>query len=109
MENELDIMFEKQKQLQRILGTYPKYMDEQYIKDMVLAAHVELTEILNETPWKPWKQNQELYPLRYRAEIADLMHFVINLCIVAEMSHEELFRLYMEKNKTNIERKRGGY
>lgn len=102
-------IFEKQKQLQRKLGTYPKPFNEQYIKDMTLAAIVELTEILNETPWKPWKKNQELNSQRYKEEIADLMHFVINLCIVARIEPDELYRLYMDKNKVNIERKQGGY
>jgi dimeric dUTPase (all-alpha-NTP-PPase superfamily) len=102
-------IFEKQKQLQRNLNTYPEEFDEQYIKDHIFAAIVELTEILNETPWKPWKKQQELNSQRYKEEIADLLHFVINLCIVARIEPEQLYDLYMDKNKVNIERKQRGY
>jgi len=105
----LDQMFKKQKALQNTLNTYPAFMDEQYIKDHILAAIVELTEILNETPWKPWKKQQKLNHEKYCKEIADLMHFVINLCIVADIDSDMLFGLYMDKNKENVVRHEEGY
>ena len=112
MENEipkLELMFDVQRDLQNKLDTYPTFMQEQYIKDMVLAAIVELTEILNETPWKPWKKQQELNYENYCKEIADLFHFVINLCIVADINPDMLFELYMAKNRENVVRHKGGY
>lgn len=105
----LDSIFIHQKNLQKELNTFPKYMEQQYIKDMVLAAHVELTEILNETAWKPWKKQQETHPLKYKEEIADLLHFVINLCLAAEMTPKELYNLYINKNRENIKRKESDY
>lgn len=105
----LDTIFIHQKNLQIQLDTFPEYMDQQYIKDMVLAAQVELTEVLNETSWKPWKKQQETHPLKYKQELADLLHFFVNLCLAAEMTPKELFNLYMDKNKENIDRKESGY
>ena len=105
----LDSIFIHQKNLQIELNTFPEYMDQQYIKDMVLAAQVELTEVLNETTWKPWKKQQETHPLKYKQELADLLHFFVNLCLAAQMTPKELYDLYMSKNKENIIRKESGY
>lgn len=97
----LESIFIYQRDLQLKLNTFPDEWDEQYIKDMVLAAQVELTEILNETPWKPWKKQQDLHPSKYKEEIADLLHFVINLCLVARMTPKELYGLYVTKHSIN--------
>lgn len=105
----LETMFEKQIMLQRQLGVYPTLYDEQYIKDMTLAAMVELTEILNETPWKPWKKQQSLNPDKYLEEVADLMHFIINLCLVANITPDMLYEAYSNKNKVNQDRNKGRY
>lgn len=109
MTDKLDLIFQKQIDLQKELGALPEPWDTQYIKDMILASMDELTEILRETPWKPWKKVQFLNKQKYKEEVVDLFHFFINLCIVAEIDATELFYAYQAKNIKNHERKREDY
>ena len=104
----LEVMFEKQQQLQDRLGTKP-YMNQEYINVMTLAAIDELMETLRETPWKPWKKQQEFNTENYKEELVDLFHFYMNLCLAVGMKPEELYERYCVKNKINFKRKDTGY
>lgn len=83
--------------------------NQQFINDMVLAAIVELTEVLNETAWKPWKQQQESNLNKFSQELADVLHFFINLCIAGGISAEEMYNQFIEKNMINHKRQDEGY
>ena len=107
----LHLMFRRQGNLQEIADQrVHSYMNPEYIKDMVLAAHSELTEILNEINWKPWKKTTKTVDVKkFKKEIIDLQHFVINLALSANMDSKEFFELYDSKNKENLKRQREGY
>jgi dimeric dUTPase (all-alpha-NTP-PPase superfamily) len=109
MKDMLEEIFKRQEFLQKKLGVYPTYMNETYIKDMTLASIVELTEVLNETPWKPWKKQQKIDREKYAEELADVLHFIINLCLAAGITPNELYTRYINKNKINQDRNKGGY
>ena len=88
----------------------------QFIKDMVLAATDELHEALNETSWKPWSSTfGEVNEDAYFGELIDLVHFVMNLLLVAypSLSPEGLAAAielrYLEKRKINVRRQEDGY
>lgn len=102
----LHIMFKQQTNLQNVADHRAKEtMNPAYIKDMVLAAHSELTEILNEINWKPWKKTNKTIEIeKFKEEIIDLQHFVLNLALAANMNASEFFDLYNSKNKTNFTR-----
>lgn len=119
-EDKLDIIFRKQKELQINLGVFKKMknasMKQQFINQMILSIHEETVEIMKETAYKNpnyvpfgWKKGQEFNLENYKKEIADLLHFIINLCLVVNMTSEELFKLYLNKNRENHERKRNNY
>ena len=83
---------------------------------MVLALVEESIEILRETPYKNpdfvqfgWKKNQLGNEDKYKDEIVDLFHFMMNLSIVVGMTSTEFFERYCKKNKINHERKNNKY
>lgn len=71
--------------------------------------------------WKHWKKNhekatqrplseltdEELLELKF--ELVDELHFFFNKCLALGMTAEELYTMYLAKNKENIERQLRGY
>ncbi len=102
--------------LQEVFNTQDKFQnsmkvtyDMDYLKVMILACVDELTEILRETPWKPWKKQQNFNKENYKEELVDLFHFFINLCLFAGMDAQELFARYNKKMVTNQKRQQENY
>lgn len=109
-------MFERQDALQ--MGAYephtsPRDFDMlaklEFIKTNVLAATDELHEALGETGWKPWATSKHINVDAYKAELIDAWHFFMNLCIVVDMTPEELYQGYLAKREKNIKRQQEGY
>lgn len=121
MTDYLEQIYSKQFELQKKLGTIDKFkespaMRQQYINQMILALHEEAVEIMRETAYKNpdyvpfgWKKHQEYNEEKFKEEIIDIIHFVLNLCIVAGMGPDEIYNKFMEKNKENGKRKDDGY
>ena len=119
--DKLDKIYRHQKMLQEKLGTLDKIkksdsMKQQYINQMILALHEEAVEIMRETAYKNpdyvpfgWKKGQKFDEEKFKEEIIDIIHFVMNLCIVAKMDTEEIYLRYLNKNKENFDRKDRGY
>jgi dimeric dUTPase (all-alpha-NTP-PPase superfamily) len=106
MADKLDMMFLLQKDLQKQFNVK---FDQNYKNMMVLAAIDELTEFLHETPWKPWKKNQVLNNDKAQDELVDLFHFFMNLCISSDMTPDILYKKYLDKQNTNVQRNKDGY
>ena len=55
----------------------------QYVRELCLALHVEVSEFLQEIPWKPWCTlgTQRYNPKAAAEELADVMIFTLNLWI----------------------------
>lgn len=81
----------------------------QYIKDMVLAATDELHEALGEVGWKPWATSRHVNDEALKGELIDLLHFVINLMLVAHLTPEEIHHRYFVKAARNKQRQAEGY
>lgn len=79
-----------------------------YINDMVLAANVELIEMLQELPWKPWKEfnEQEFNLVKAREELADTFIFLYNIARILNMNVENYV---LQKLETNIKRLEDGF
>ncbi|KKK72310.1 hypothetical protein LCGC14_2905150 [marine sediment metagenome] len=117
----LDEIYTHQLDLQTKLGNIKKMnsspqMKQQFINQMLLACHEEVTEIMRETAYKNpefmpfgWKKNQTFNNELFKEEIIDLIHFVMNLCIVADMKPKEIYERYINKNKENHKRQEVGY
>lgn len=102
-------MFQKQQLFQSELGNINLQGNQEFINIMTLAAIDELMESLRETPWKPWKKKQEFNQEKFKEELIDVWHFVINLSLASGMDERELYERFMLKNAENNNRQKEGY
>jgi hypothetical protein len=66
----------------------------------------ECCELDNELGWKPWKNPPKLDETREARlmEMADIVHFVVQLALDQGFSAEHLYRAYVQKNAENRQR-----
>lgn len=107
-------MFHKQILLQRRLHYGDKPLPSLQLDKIpmtVTSIVAEIGEILEEVQgWKNWKKNPK--PIDQKnldTEVADLWHFVINLTLQLGYSAEDVYRVFVEKNKTNHIRQDNNY
>lgn len=78
-----------------------------YIREVVLCATDELHEVLAEVHWKPWKDSRGIKDAaKYREEMADVLHFILDLYLAAGLTGKDIVVDYMAKHYENIERNR---
>lgn len=76
-----------------------------YVRDVVLCATDELHEVLGEVNWKPWKNNSGIKNLEnYREEMADVLHFILDLYLAAGLTGKDIVHDYLLKHRKNLER-----
>ena len=80
---------------------------EEWIQRDCLAIISELSELLEEVNFKWWKNPKPLDMQRIHEELIDLMHFFISMCIKADLTPDDLYTGYLEKNAENLERQDG--
>jgi len=60
--------------------------------------------------WKWWADDYGDFDWQNaRVELVDILHFFVSMCICADMTPDELFRIYNEKWLINRERQERGY
>ena len=117
--DKLDDMLACQKELQLRLA-YPKIKcradKQQYINQMILALHEEAVEIMRETAYKNpeyvkfgWKKGQSMDNEKFKEEIVDLWHFVMNLILISGMDGDDFYGRYKAKHAENHKRQDKGY
>jgi len=80
------------------------------IKDCTLAIIDEVMESLREIPWKPWKNINLTFDItKYRMELIDIFHFLINLFLFSGMDSKTVAAYFDIKNQVNIKRQKDGY
>ena len=67
----------------------------------------ELAELIDEVNFKWWKNPHELRPDCVREELSDILHFFVSMCIEAGMTADDLYRVYVGKNRENHLRQEG--
>lgn len=106
-------IFERQKKLNEQVHFYAtefsKMGRELATRDLIIAMSSELSEIMNCTDWKWWKQPKKRTwtdegVKEIQEEIIDLFHFVICLALVWGMTPESFFETYMNKADVNKDR-----
>ena len=87
-----------------------------YLRDLCLALNVEVSEFLQELPWKPWCPSSGQKCDEYAAgnEVVDIIIFALNLWInlgnfQPGMCADELIKRINQKQKVNLERLQSGY
>jgi dimeric dUTPase (all-alpha-NTP-PPase superfamily) len=109
----LEAMFYLQRLLNRRIGVDTDRLTEterqQWVLNYCRAVVQEVAELTDCVPWKWWASYQQFDKQNARVEIADLLHFVISLAQVMEITSEELFELYIKKHRLNLTRQDAGY
>jgi dimeric dUTPase (all-alpha-NTP-PPase superfamily) len=89
---------------------------QEYTNVMLLALFDEIAEVMRETAWKNpelipfgWKKGQAFDRDKYVKELADVLHFFVNLCLVRDITAREIHNAYLGKNRENHKRKDHGY
>lgn len=80
---------------------------EQWIQKETLAMLSELAELLDEVNFKWWKNPKEINNQAVKEELVDILHFFVSMCLKMNMTAQELFEMYIEKNKENFNRQKG--
>ena len=80
---------------------------EEWLQKHTLAMISELSELLDEVNFKWWKNPKEIDTAAVQEELSDIMHFFVSMCIDAGMSAEDLYQVYVGKNKENFRRQDG--
>lgn len=89
----------------------------EYVRDMLNAAFLELAEAQQETPWKPWVrltpgQRLAAYQERHDAivgELVDTLFFIANALLAVGCTDTELEARYLAKMSVNRRRQDAGY
>ncbi|MGD0537810.1 MAG: metallophosphoesterase family protein [Verrucomicrobiota bacterium] len=109
----LEAMFYLQRLLNRRIGVDTDRLTEaerqQWVLNYCRAMVQEVAELTDCVPWKWWASYQQFDKQNARVEIADLLHFLISLAQVMEITSEELFDLYIKKHRLNLTRQDAGY
>ena len=80
---------------------------EQWLQKQTLAMISELAELLEEVNFKWWKNPHPLDRANIHEELSDILHFFVSMCIEAGMSADDLYAMYVGKNRENVRRQDG--
>ena len=105
----IDELLTLQTSLEQAWGRLPDLTDaeavSEYIRQTVLCATDELHELLHEVHWKPWKEGHGIRDVEaYREELADVVHFVLDLYLAAGLTGDDLMNDYFSKHHENVRR-----
>ena len=108
-EDKLDVLFRMQSGLDAYIREKRNlnYTKGEWVCKKALALMVELGEVVEEAKYKWWKNATEIDEAKLKEEIVDVLHFFLGMCIDSGMTSDELFEIYLKKNKENYERQNG--
>jgi hypothetical protein len=130
--NYLQEIFTKQRALQKIIEKKdpsrhlykPEAFPGYRIFMMAEAIEDECKEVKAETGWKWWKNHKSLKgvdlntipppqpKLDYKClkeEVIDIWHFLAQLSLEIGLTPEDIYRIYLDKHKENINRQDNNY
>jgi len=108
--DKLDAIFCMQKALDDDIAArrnLPALSPEVWIQKDILALISEIGELLNEVNFKWWKNDKPIDMPAIKEEMVDILHFFVSMCLKTGMDAEELFSIYVSKNKENFDRQYG--
>ena len=111
--DKLEDIFQLQEALNLRIGVDTAHMTDEQRQQWVLnycrAMSQEIAELTDSVPWKWWAKYQKFDKQNARVEVVDLLHFLISLAQVLEMSADDVFDAYAKKHKVNVARQESGY
>ena len=109
--DKLEHIFEMQQKLNDFIidnhNLRDQYTSEVWIQKNILALISELGETLNEVNFKWWKNPKTINKQALKEELVDVLHFFISMCLHSGMTADELYQIYLDKNKENLNRQIG--
>ena len=107
----LEVIFDKQSYLMRIYSCHPEQIRnwafgsvQEFMIKICWAMVREIVEACDYLPWRWWnKHKNEWDKIKFRRELVDCMHFLVELAILGGIKPEEFFQDYLEKNKINVQ------
>lgn len=112
-QDKLDEIFRLQRELNLRIGVNTDQMNDEerqrWVLDYCRAMSQEIAELTDSTPWKWWAKYQAFDKQNARVEVVDLLHFLISLAQVLEMTPEQIYDAYTKKHQVNIARQESGY
>jgi len=104
----LDEMFAEQKDFQKNFFDPDNLNDsdkEKLTKETILCVHKELSEVLDTVNWKTHKHENKAKNLEdTKEEIVDCFKYVLNLCVIWNITPEEFMQAFRAKSKIVRER-----
>ena len=111
--DKLDKIFEMQEKLNRRIGiNLDDLGDDERIKWILnysRALQQEVSELIDSVPWKWWAKYQKFDKQNAKVEVVDIMHFLVSIAQILDMSADDIFDAYCKKNAINHERQDSGY
>jgi dimeric dUTPase (all-alpha-NTP-PPase superfamily) len=111
--DKLEEIFSLQQALNRRIGVDTAAMTDEQRQQWVLnycrAMSQEIAELTDSVPWKWWAKYQKFDKQNARVEVVDLLHFLISLAQVLEMSAGDVYEAYTKKHSVNLARQDSGY
>ena len=111
--DKLDEIFRLQRELNLRIGVDTVNMNEserqQWVLNYCRAMSQEIAELTDCVPWKWWARYQTFDRQNARVEIVDLVHFLVSLAQVMELTPDDVFEAYTKKHAVNVARQESGY
>lgn len=113
--DKLEMMYTKQKAFMGNLGirleaNLNTHTGQDTVREIIFYLTQEIYEAAEWMKHKPWRQNPPPFNVKeFEMEIADIMHFFLELLIVCDIGPEKLFKLYSDKMEINKKRQENKY
>lgn len=106
----LDVLLDLQRKIEAQWDRLPDPENpenvSEYVRQVVLCLEDELHEALEHVHWKPWKTSRGFKDRdKYRAELADVLHFVLDLYLSVGLTGEDIYQDYLSKHRENLKRR----
>ncbi|MFW6310815.1 MAG: dUTPase [Nanoarchaeota archaeon] len=110
--DKLDEIVKKQKELmERVVEerghNWLKENKNKMLKHHILALSDETAELQREINWKWWVNDKEIDEEACKEELIDMIHFNLQALILLGCDANEIYNIYMGKNKENHKRQNG--
>jgi dimeric dUTPase (all-alpha-NTP-PPase superfamily) len=111
--DKLDEIFRLQEALNLRIGVDTRHMTDEQRQQWVLnycrAMTQETAELTDSVPWKWWAKYQTFDKQNARVEVVDLLHFLVSLALVLELTPDDFYQAYTKKHQVNLDRQDRGY
>ena len=111
--DKLDEIFRLQQTLNLRIGVDTANMTDEQRQQWVLnycrAMSQEIAELTDSVPWKWWAKYQKFDKQNARVEVVDLLHFLVSIAQVLEITPADFYDAYTKKHQVNLARQESGY